>query len=137
MNQSTVKKAVHTGFAVLGVGLLAGTHVAAGHQPGPVALDGDHPNPGLADGHWTETRDAGPVRSVTIYVSGGRMIDIRTDYNAHNRKSHSLNTTAVARLRADALEAQSADDLDLVTGATVTSQGFIGSLQDAINQARG
>lgn len=136
MMQSKVKKAMHAGFAVVGAGLLVATHVAAGHEAGPADFDEDHPNPGLADGRFSETRDSGPVRSVTIYVADGRMIDIRTDYNSHNRKSHALNTTAVAQLRAEALEAQSADELDLVTGATVTAQAFIGSLQDAINQAR-
>lgn len=136
MNQSTVKKVTHTGFAVVGVGLLAATHVAAGHEAGPATFDANHPNPGLTDGHFTEVRDYGPVRSVTIYVAGGRMIDIRTDYNRHNRKSHALNSTAVVQLRAEALEEQSADALDLVTGATFTTQAFVSSLQDAINQAR-
>ena len=136
MNRSAVKKAVHSGCAVIGVGLIAATHLAVGHEPGPIALDGEHPHPGLADGHWTATREDGPVRSVTIYVVDGRMIDIRADYHRHNRKSHALNTTAIVRLRAEALAEQSADDLDLVTGATYTTHAFVGSLQDAIDQAR-
>lgn len=59
------------------------------------------------------------------------------DYNDANRKSHSINTTTVAALRNELLTEQSADGLDLITGATATSTQFIGSLQDLINEARG
>ena len=37
-------------------------------------------------------------------------------------------------LNSEAVEAQSAD-IDMVSGATFTSQGYIGSLQSAIDQA--
>lgn len=135
--QSNLKKAVHAGFAVVGGGVLVLTHLAAGQPAGAIEVGDGHPNPGLTDGEFTVRRpEGGPVRAVTINVAGGRIADITADYNDHNRKSHSLNTTAVLRLRAEAIAEQSADDLDFVTGATVTSEQFIGSLQEAIDLAR-
>ncbi len=131
------KKAVHGGFAVVGGGVLVLTHLAA-TQP---ALAGPHtegdPHPGLTDGTFSLETGGGPLRAVTMTVTDGRISSIEADYNTHNRKSDALNTAAIVRLRSEVYAEQSADDLDLVTGATVTSQQFVDSMQDLINQARG
>ena len=130
-----LKRAVHAGFAVVGGGVLAVTYANAYRPATAATFPDDHPNPGLVDGEYVVKNDDGPLRSLTMTVDGGRIVDVRGDYNKHNRKSHSLNSTAVAQLRAEALDEQSADDLDLFTGATVTSGQFVGSLQEAVDLA--
>lgn len=77
----------------------------------------------------------GPVQ-VEVTVRDGRIVDIRTlrlpDANAHDVQ---LANYAVPRLRQEAIDAQSAD-IDVVSGATYTSEGYINSLQSALDQAR-
>ena len=67
----------------------------------------------------------------------GRLIDVRTllltGSDTHTR---ALNARAEPILREEALEAGSAD-IDVVTGATYTSESWTDSLQAAIERARG
>ena len=51
-----------------------------------------------------------------------------------DRKDVQINNRAVPILNAEAVQAQSAD-IDMVSGATVTSVAYIQSLQSAIDQA--
>jgi uncharacterized protein with FMN-binding domain len=53
--------------------------------------------------------------------------------NSNNRDIE-INNRALPILAAEALQAQSAA-IDTVSGATVTSEGYLGSLQSAIDQA--
>ncbi len=54
---------------------------------------------------------------------------------AGNPRSDEINAGAMPRLRAEALTAQSAD-IDTVSGATYSSNGYRESLQAAIDKAR-
>ena len=90
-------------------------------------------------GGQTYTGDAvqtrwGPVQ-VQISVSGGRVTEVTTlQYPSGNPRDEEINAYALPVLRESALAAQSAD-IDLVSGATVTSEGYVGSLQSALDQA--
>ena len=52
----------------------------------------------------------------------------------NDRKDEEINGRAVPVLNAEAVDAQSAD-IDMVSGATYTSEAYIESLQSAIDQA--
>lgn len=95
--------------------------------------------PGFSDGTFTgaavNTR-YGPVQ-VQITVTGGKIVDAQAvAYPTDNSKDRQINERAVPQLVSETLDAQSAD-IHLVSGATYTSQGYLGSLQSAIDQANG
>lgn len=72
---------------------------------------------------------------VSVTVSGGRIADVvALRYPDDNGRSVSISKSAIPQLISEAVDAQSAD-IQLVSGATETSTGFVGSLQDALNQA--
>lgn len=76
----------------------------------------------------------GPVQ-VQIAVSAGRITGARTlQQPSGDPHSVSLASYAVPRLDQETLAAQSAR-IDVVTGATYTSEGYIGSLQSALDAA--
>jgi uncharacterized protein with FMN-binding domain len=76
----------------------------------------------------------GPVQ-VEITVSGGAVTDVSViDYPASNGKDQQINARALPVLVQETLEAQSTD-IDMVSGATYTSDGYVTSLQSALDQA--
>jgi uncharacterized protein with FMN-binding domain len=77
----------------------------------------------------------GPVQ-VAITVSGGKITDVAVPiYPNNNRRDEEINADALPALRQETLSAQSAD-IDAISGATVTSDGYIESLQAALDAAR-
>lgn len=76
----------------------------------------------------------GPVQ-VQITVEAGRIsaADV-LQVPSENPKDQMINGYAVPVLNDEAVQAQSAD-IDMVSGATVTSEGYVRSLQSAIDQA--
>jgi len=72
---------------------------------------------------------------VQITVSGGVITDVQTpaypDYSSRDRQ---INQDALPQLISETLSAQSAQ-IDMVSGATYTSTGYLDSLQSAIDQA--
>ncbi|MEV0154657.1 FMN-binding protein [Micromonospora sp. NPDC050686] len=88
---------------------------------------------GTATGSVAQTR-WGPVQ-VRITVSGGKITDVvAVRVPDGNRRDQEINDYAVPVLRQEALAAQSAE-IDTVSGATVTSDGYRESLQAAIDAA--
>ncbi len=76
----------------------------------------------------------GPVQ-VQITVAGGQITDITAvQYPSGNGRDQEINAYALPVLAQEALAAQSAN-IDHVSGATVTSDGYVQSLQSAIDQA--
>ncbi|GAA4547336.1 FMN-binding protein [Pseudonocardia xishanensis] len=72
---------------------------------------------------------------VVITVAGGRITDVQVPvYPDGNRRDQQINARALPVLTRETLAAQSAD-IDMVSGATVTSEGYLGSLQSALDQA--
>ncbi|MFI5906875.1 FMN-binding protein [Dactylosporangium sp. NPDC051541] len=72
---------------------------------------------------------------LSIVVAGGKITDVKVlDSPSEHSRSVQINTTALPKLRSEALAAQSAD-IDTVSGATYTSSGYKLSLQSAIDRA--
>lgn len=92
----------------------------------------------LRDGTYTGTSSStrwGPVQ-VRIVVSGGKITSSQAvTYPTANNKDVQINSRAVPTYNSEAVQAQSAD-IDAISGATVTWQGYTASLQSAIDQAR-
>jgi uncharacterized protein with FMN-binding domain len=80
------------------------------------------------------TTDYGDVQ-VEVTLSGSRITDVQALQLPSDRsRSVRISQYAGPQLRSEALQAQSAQ-IDLVSGASYTSQGYIESLQGALDQA--
>lgn len=72
---------------------------------------------------------------VQVTVTSGKITDVQVlQYPSDNPRLSSINQGALPTLISEALKAQSAQ-IDSVSGATYTSQGFMQSLQSALSQA--
>ena len=81
-----------------------------------------------ADTRW------GPVQ-VQITVQDGKITAVTVPvYPDNNGRDQEINATAVPTLVQETLSAQSAK-IDMVSGATVTSDGYLTSLQSALDKA--
>jgi uncharacterized protein with FMN-binding domain len=77
----------------------------------------------------------GPVQ-VSITVAGGKIADVAVPtYPDNNGRDVEINSRALPILRQETLQKQSAD-IDAVSGATVTSDGYKESLQSALDAAK-
>jgi uncharacterized protein with FMN-binding domain len=77
--------------------------------------------------------DWGPVQ-VTIVVKGKKLVDIKATAPMERARSNFINSQALPWLRQEVLQAQSAN-VDMIGGATLTSQAYLQSLQAALDQA--
>jgi uncharacterized protein with FMN-binding domain len=129
------------------------THVAASGAPPPAAGTAST-TPATSSGtveSTTTPTTAATTRAVTgpdigtrygdvqvqVVLQGQRMIEVRSIRLPFDRsRSQRISDFAAPRLRAEALRAQSAA-IDLVSGATYTSEGYVQSLQGALDRARG
>jgi len=76
----------------------------------------------------------GPVQ-VQLTVSGGKITKVSVlQYPSGNGKDAEINSYALPILVQETVDAQSAS-IDMVSGATVTSGGYLQSLQSALDQA--
>jgi hypothetical protein len=76
----------------------------------------------------------GPVQ-VQIAVSDGSITDVSVlEHPSGNSRDEEINSYALPILTQETIDAQGAG-IDMVSGATVTSDGYIGSLQSALDQA--
>jgi uncharacterized protein with FMN-binding domain len=76
----------------------------------------------------------GPVQ-VEITVADGKITDVAVpQYPSGNGKDQQINSYALPELKQETLSAQSAN-IDVVSGATVTSDGYVESLQSALDRA--
>ncbi len=76
----------------------------------------------------------GPVQ-VQLKVNNGKITDVSViQYPNGNGKDQEINSQALPVLTQETVDAQSAD-IDMVSGATVTSNGYLESLQSALDQA--
>ena len=116
------------------------TVVTAPAMPGTTSSTATAPSTGTAATAGTTFTGAvaqtrwGPVQ-VTIAVADGKVTDVTVpQYPTGNGKDREINADALPELTQETLSAQSAD-IDMVSGATVTSQGYVTSLQSALDQA--
>lgn len=111
-------------------GTSPGTSTAAGGSGAalPATVDGTFTG-AAADTRW------GPVQA-RVSVVHGRItaVDV-VQYPTENPKDREINADAVPELVDETVQAQGAD-IDMVSGATVTSTGYVQSLQSALDQAR-
>ena len=76
----------------------------------------------------------GPVQ-VELTVADGTITQVDVvQYPSDNPKDQEINDYALPILTQETLDAQGAD-IDMVSGATVTSNGYVESLQSALDQA--
>ena len=72
---------------------------------------------------------------VSITVADGRITDVAVPvYPSGNGRDQEINAAALPVLRQETLDAQNAS-IDTVSGATVTSDGYLQSLQSALDAA--
>jgi len=94
---------------------------------------------GYKDGTYT-----GPVLDVNwgyvqvqATIQSGQISNVQfLQFPSDRRTSQRINSIANPELEQEAIQAQSAN-VELITGATLTSEGFQQSLQAALNQAKG
>ena len=70
----------------------------------------------------------------TITVAGGKITAVQISAPEDNPRSADINTQAIPILQSETLQAQSAN-IDIVSGATYTSEAYQQSLQAALDQA--
>jgi uncharacterized protein with FMN-binding domain len=119
----------------------SGSVLASPAQPGAVVSGGTTATEGgtasataiTVTGPSVDTR-WGPVQ-VQITVDNGTVTGVDVvEYPSGNGKDQQINARALPVLVSETLRAQSAN-IDMVSGATVTSEGYTQSLQGALDQA--
>jgi len=92
-----------------------------------------------ATGSQTVTGDEaqtryGPVQ-VQLTVNNGRITDVQAvEYPTDTPRDAEINQFAIPQLNQETLQANNAN-IDMVSGATYTSNGYITSLQSAVDKA--
>lgn len=90
------------------------------------------------DGSFTgDSADAsyGNVQVAAI-VSGGKLVDVNVlQYPNSHDTSVAINQQALPMLKQEAIQAQNPNNIQIISGATLTSEAFIQSLTSALNQA--
>jgi uncharacterized protein with FMN-binding domain len=71
---------------------------------------------------------------VAAVISNGRLTDVRVLSETDGGRSHQIDAAAIPVLKSEALSAHGAN-IDVVSGATFTSQGYARSLQSALDKA--
>ena len=95
--------------------------------PGSLYKDGSYTG-SVADAQWG-------VVQVEATISNGKITNVQfLQYPNDRSRSIYINNIADPQLSSEAIQAQSAN-VDIVTGATDTSEAFIQSLTDALSQA--
>jgi uncharacterized protein with FMN-binding domain len=89
-----------------------------------------------ADGTYTGSAVSEPwgTFQVQAVISGGKLVDVVLVASPGDGHSSRINSQAVPILTQSAIAAQSAK-IDMVSGATWTSQSYVTSLQAALDQA--
>ncbi|HSR22441.1 MAG TPA: FMN-binding protein [Candidatus Eisenbacteria bacterium] len=104
-------------------GTTTGGSGSSGSAAGDRTVDGD-----VADTRW------GPVQ-VQLHISGGKITDVAMlAYPQGNFRDVEINSYALPVLIQETVDKQSAN-IDTVGGATVTSDGYLQSLQSALDKA--
>ncbi|QJT05910.1 FMN-binding protein [Streptomyces asoensis] len=127
----------HTTPAVAG---LASSPAPSGSSSASSGATGSGGSSGsAATGTRTLTGDSvqtrwGPVQ-VRVTLKDGKLTDVTAvTYPQENPRDQQINAYAIPQLTREALTAQSAD-IDTVSGATYTSDGYRESLQSALDSA--
>jgi uncharacterized protein with FMN-binding domain len=134
---SSTKTATANSSVVAPVG--SGGTTTGGSTTGGSTTGGSTTGGSTAGTSGTYTGDSastrwGPVQ-VQITVTDGKITDVSVlDYPNGNGRDQQINARALPVLVQETLDAQSAN-IDMVSGATVTSDGYLESLQGALDKA--
>lgn len=111
---------------------------ATTNAPNPTPSPSPAPNASFKDGTYRgDSVDVGyGIVEVSAVISGGKITDVKF-LQLPNDREHSIEVSnfSAPRLRTEAIQAQSAN-VDVVSGATSTSEGFNQSLQAALDKAK-
>ncbi len=133
-----LKKAAVLLVALAAGGVYVWNQSSARQTATPVALASPaRPSGGYTDGTYT-----GPVANayygqmqIQAVVSGGKLTGIRVlQYPNDRNTSIAINSQALPMLRNEVISAQSAN-VDIISGATLSSVAFIRSLGGALSKA--
>jgi uncharacterized protein with FMN-binding domain len=144
-----------TGATIVGVTWIAGykieshpTGVAAAPpsrptatptEPSPTATASGSPSPSPTTPNGTFTGIDSPNRfgdvQVRVVISNGRITDVQSIQMPFDRaRSEYISQVAGPMLRSEVLQAQSAQ-IDIISGATYTSESYAQSVESALQQA--
>lgn len=127
------------GTGVTGTGTTTSGGTTGGTGTGSSASGSSASGSGSSAADGTYTGDSVPTRfgdvQVQVTVSGGQITDV-TPLRLTDRDGRSvqISNRAAPILREEVLSAQSAN-VRMVSGATYTSEGYLNSLQSALDQA--
>lgn len=123
------------GTATSGSGTSASGTTGAGSASG--GSQGSTSSSALKNGTFTgavESTRFGNVQ-VQVVVAGGKITDVKAlQLTDAERRSQMISATAAPILRSEVLQAQSGN-VDTVSGATITSDAYLSSLQAALDAA--
>ena len=132
----------HKNFVAIVPNRTAGTNLSSGSSSGTSSTsvpnttsssgsqykDGSYTG-SVADAQWGNIQ-------VKAIIQNGKITDVQfLQYPNERNRSVSINSYADPQLTSEAIQAQSAN-VDIVTGATDSSEAFMQSLSDALAQAK-
>jgi uncharacterized protein with FMN-binding domain len=115
---------------------LQGLNARLGFSPMP--LESQAPPQGYRDGLYTgPAMPAGYGKvQVKVFVHNGKLLDVQfIDYPRDRQTSQQINDQAMPWLKQEAIQAQGAN-VNVISGATLTSKAFVDSLQSALQSAQ-
>jgi uncharacterized protein with FMN-binding domain len=114
-------------------GIDSGSASSSSAAAAPSSAGGASGSSGTYTGTTAQTR-WGPVQ-VAITVAGGKITKVSVPvYPDNNGRDQAINAQALPILIQETIQAQNAQ-IDMVSGATVTSDGYLQSLQSALDKA--
>ena len=115
-----------------------GTGTGTGSSSATTSGSGTTSSGSLKDGSYTGTSEAtqfGNVQ-VKVVVSGGKITDVvALQLTSDGGRSVQISNYAAPILRSEVIAAQSAN-VSAVSGATYTTDGYLSSVQSALDQAK-
>ena len=132
----------HSGLAVAVPNTSVGSRSSSSSVTTPSSTETPNasatPSSRYKDGSYTGSVDDAQwgVVQVKAVITNGKITDVQfLQYPNDRNRSKDINSYADPQLSSEAIQAQSAN-VDIVTGATDSSDAFIQSLSDALSQAR-
>lgn len=110
------------------IGFSSVAAVAPTTTPDGQYTDGEYTGDAYRAGRW------GNVQAKAV-IENGQITDIQIlDYPRHRSTSNQISHIALPTLMEEAIQTQNAN-VDMISGATLTSEAFIASLQSALDSA--
>jgi uncharacterized protein with FMN-binding domain len=135
----TAAQSPYSGTTSSGTSSSSGSSGSGTTQPSPAASSSSSSSANTATVSKTYTGSTASTRwgdvQVKVTVSGGKITQVNVPvYPSGNNRDEEINSYALPQLIQETLAAQNAQ-IDTVSGATVTSDGYLESLQSALDAA--